>query len=71
MRSIKMDAGKIVEGLDMANQFNTYFTGIVSRITEMLPREVNFDYLRSIDRICQSQICLISIKYLNYSRISV
>ena len=54
MRSIKTDAGRIVEGLDMANQFNTYFTGIVSRITEMLPREVNFNYLRSIDRVPQS-----------------
>ena len=54
VRSIKTDVGRIFEGLDMANQFNTYFTSTVSLITEALPREVNFNYLRSIDHVHQS-----------------
>lgn len=51
---IVTEGGRIVEGNSMAESFNLFFTSIVSRITESLPREINFDYFRNIDYVPQS-----------------
>ena len=54
VRRIVTEDGRIVEGNSLADHFNLFFTSIVSRITEYLPREINFDYFRLIDRVPQS-----------------
>ena len=48
---IVTEGGGTVEGPNLADHFNTYFTSIVSRITESLPRVINFNYLNSLNRI--------------------
>ena len=37
------------EGPSLADHLNSYFTNIVSRITESLPRGINFDYLNDLN----------------------
>ena len=54
VRRIVTEDGRIVEGSSLADHFNLFFTSIVSRITESLPREINFDYFRPIDHVPQS-----------------
>ena len=48
VRRIITDEGRIVEGPSLANHFNNYFTSVVSRIMESLPRDVNFNYLSTL-----------------------
>ena len=54
IRKVITDGGRMVEGQTMVDCFNSYFTSVVSRITESLPRDINFDYLRTLDPIQNS-----------------
>ena len=48
------DSGMKVEGPSLAEHFNSYFTSIVSRLTASLPRNINFNYLRTLDGVPHS-----------------
>ena len=54
VRRIVTEEGRVVEGNSLADHFNLFFTSIVSRITESLPREINFDFFRNINRVPHS-----------------
>ena len=42
VRKIITDDGLELEGINMLNYFNNYFTNIVSRLTENMPNNMNF-----------------------------
>ena len=54
VRRIVTEEGRVVEGNSLADSFNLFFTSIVSRITQSLPNEINFDYFRTIGRVPHS-----------------
>ena len=54
VRKIVTDDGHELEGIAMVNYFNDYFTNIVSRLTQNMPDDINFDYFNNIRAIGES-----------------
>ena len=54
VRKIITDDGHELEGINMLNYFNNYFTNIVSRLTENMPNNMNFEFFNNVPAIPES-----------------